>query len=90
MTVQGGSNPSANVGRPNDSISSDEDSFTAIKASDTAAGGATKASNYDDEKLTTKDVQPLIIEAPYPPTIFGLEAARVHCRFMMNRIVSEV
>ena len=87
MTVQGGSNPSE---RPNDAGSSDEDSFTAVKVSDTASGSATKASNHDGENSTTKDVQPLVIEAPYPPTIFGLEAARVHCRFMMNRIVSEV
>lgn len=87
MTVQGGSNTTE---RPNDAGSSDEDSFTAVKVSDTAAGSATKASNHDGESSTIKDVQPLVIEAPYPATIFGLEAARVHCRFMMNRIVSEV
>ncbi|KAM0541466.1 hypothetical protein ACHAPJ_013230 [Fusarium lateritium] len=35
-------------------------------------------------------INPLVIDKPYPPTIYGLESARMQCRFMMNRIVSEV
>lgn len=66
------------------STSSDEGSFTSVKANDVPP-------NEPDNKVApAKTVQPLIIEGPYPPSIFGLEAARVHCRFMMNRIVSEV
>ncbi|KAF4334947.1 hypothetical protein FBEOM_11204 [Fusarium beomiforme] len=37
-----------------------------------------------------KAVNPLVIDKPYPPTIYGLESARMQCRFMMNRIISEV
>lgn len=37
-----------------------------------------------------KEVQPFVITEPYPATVFGFEAARTHCRFMMNRLVAEV
>ncbi|UPK92999.1 hypothetical protein LCI18_003934 [Fusarium solani-melongenae] len=33
---------------------------------------------------------PLVIDKPYPPTMYGVESARMQCRFMMNRIVAEV
>jgi hypothetical protein len=33
---------------------------------------------------------PLTVEEPFPPTIAGLEEARLTCRFMLNRIVQEV
>ena len=52
---------------------------------------AIKSSTEEIEKQAgPKAVHPLVIEGPYPPTIFGLEATRVQCRFMINRIVSEV
>lgn len=35
-------------------------------------------------------VTPFVVEKAYPATIFGLEAAKMHCRFMMNRIITEV
>jgi hypothetical protein len=35
-------------------------------------------------------VNPLVIDKPYPATIYGVESARMQCRFMMNRIVMEV
>ena len=67
-----------------DSKSSDEESFTSVKAPDASSEGT------EHRIAPVKAAQPLIVEAPYSPTIFGLEAARVHCRFMMNRIVGEV
>jgi hypothetical protein len=33
---------------------------------------------------------PLVIDKPYPPTMYGVESVRMQCRFMMNRIVTEV
>lgn len=33
---------------------------------------------------------PPAIDEPFPPTIEGLEVARLKCRYMMNRIVQEV
>ncbi|KAF4462445.1 hypothetical protein FALBO_10745 [Fusarium albosuccineum] len=49
----------------------------------------------DDTKVEEKPgppsaSSPLVIDKPYPPTMYGLEAARMQCRFMMNRIVAEV
>lgn len=37
-----------------------------------------------------KSTKPLVIQEAYPPTMSGLESARMQCRFMMNRIVAEV
>ena len=61
--------------------SSDEESFTTVKAPEGEASS---------KSTTPKAVQPLVVQAPYPASVFGLEAGRVHCRFMMNRIVTEV
>lgn len=46
-------------------------------------------SNRETENLP-KPVNPLVIDKPYPPTMYGLESALMQCRFMMNRIISEV
>ena len=91
MTIQESAGASGTPNKPVESSASDEESYKAVKASNVVTNEATKSSNQEIEKpAAPKAVQPLIIEGPYPPTIFGLEAARVHCRFMMNRIVSEV
>lgn len=38
----------------------------------------------------TPTTNPLVIDKPYPPTMYGVESARMQCRFMMNTIVAEV
>lgn len=43
-----------------------------------------------DKAAPPKAIQPLVINALYPATIYGLESARMQVRFMMNRIVAEV
>lgn len=54
-------------------------------------GDAPKEEDSAIEKAAPpKAINPLVIDQPYPPTIYGLEAARMQCRFMMNRIVAEV
>ena len=91
MTVQESAGASATPNTPAESSASDLESYKAVKASDVVTNEATKSSTQENKKpAAPKAVHLLIIEGPYPPTMFGLEAARVHCRFMMNRIVSEV
>ncbi|KAF5024856.1 hypothetical protein F66182_3095 [Fusarium sp. NRRL 66182] len=46
--------------------------------------------NRSEATAPPKSTNPLVIDQPYPPTIYGLESARMQCRFMMNRIVAEV
>lgn len=71
--------------------SGSETSLTEITASDVPSADAAKnATTRGALPAIKKPLQPLVISQPYPPTVFGLEAARVHCRFIMNRIVSEV
>jgi hypothetical protein len=43
-----------------------------------------------EKKEPPKPLDPLVIDTPYPATVFGLEAAKMQCRFMMNRIIAEV
>ena len=68
-----------------ESVQSD-DSLVAVKAPEASEDTNTVAIPAGAPKA----VQPLVISKAYEPSIFGLEAARVHCRFMMNRIVAEV
>lgn len=72
-----------------DSVKSDDGFVTTGNEIDNISGEASLPPRDIDPQVA-KPVQPLIIDKAYAPTIFGLEAARTHCRFMMNRIVSEV
>ncbi|KAL6362825.1 hypothetical protein LRP88_04136 [Fusarium phalaenopsidis] len=54
---------------------------------DSSKGDESKAIVKTSAALTTN---PLVIDKPYPPTMYGVESARMQCRFMINRIVAEV
>jgi hypothetical protein len=54
------------------------------------ADGKTALTSLPEKKEPPKPLDPLVIDTPYPATVFGLEAAKMQCRFMMNRIIAEV
>lgn len=77
----------------------------ALETSEAALAGAEKSTektvDHDEDSVVSvgeisiddtvsQAVAPLRIRKPYPATIQGLETARTHCRYMLNRIVSEV
>ncbi|MCJ1457650.1 hypothetical protein MMC28_008019 [Mycoblastus sanguinarius] len=68
--------------------SSVSDSLDAIDTPET--GSATSDNKTEGSSQLTKSPHPLIIQKPYDATLAGLEGAKIHCRFMMNRIVNEV
>ena len=76
---------------PEKSSSSDVSSSSA----DTPATGSTitESQKSNDTELVLQSEKknvPLLISKRYDPTLAGLEGAKIHCRFMMNRIVNEV
>lgn len=66
--------------------STKEGSEVADDGEDTKNG----STNVSAKKEPPKPLDPLVIDTPYPATVFGLEAAKMQCRFMMNRIIAEV
>lgn len=73
----------------------DDDNSAAGSPPPQSGAGSSSSSSTDlvkaqQQPARVANIDPLVIPAPYPPSLAGLVAARIHCRFLMNRIVKEV